>query len=187
MGPLAVDSIQRGMVLRVSRRFYDHYGVYVGNDKIVHFTSPNSYKSDGNSIMRTSMRLFIRDADRFDVMGFGEKEQGLLGRVITFLTNSDLAILVPALLLSSGASSLFAKSLYNWFATNDYHIYSREECASRAERCLGFAEYKLLLDNCEHFALWCKVGIHTSTQVNKLIELNIEKSRTIKANNYVPL
>ncbi|MNF84780.1 NC domain protein [compost metagenome] len=182
-----MNSIQRGMVLRVSRGLYDHYGVYVGNDQIVHFTSPSSDKSASNSIMRTNMRLFIRDAYQFDVMGFGEKKQGWLGAGIAFLTKAGLAIVVPSLLLTLAAYSLFAKNLYNWFATNHYHIYSREECASRAERCLGFAEYKLLLDNCEHFALWCKVGIHTSTQVNKLIELNIEKSRTIKANNYVPL
>lgn len=182
-----MDSIQRGMILRVSRGLYDHYGVYVGNDQIVHFTSPSSDKSAGNSIMRTNMRLFIRDADQFDVMGFGEKKQNWLGAGIVFLTKAGLSIVVPSLLLMSVAYGFFTKDLYNWFATNDYHLYSREECASRAERCLGFAEYNMMLDNCEHFALWCKVGIHTSTQVNKLIDLNIEKSRTIKANDYVPL
>ncbi|WP_323912955.1 lecithin retinol acyltransferase family protein [Aeromonas caviae] len=182
-----MDSIQRGMILRVSRGFYDHYGVYVGNDQIVHFTSPSSDKSAGNSIMRTNMRLFIRDADQFDVMGFGEKKQNWLGAGIVFLTKAGLSIVVPSLLITSVAYGFFTKDLYNWFATNDYHLCSREECASRAERCLGFAEYNMMLDNCEHFALWCKVGIHTSTQVNKLIDLNIEKSRTIKANDYVPL
>lgn len=49
-----------------------------------------------------------------------------------------------------------------------YHLYSAKETVARAKSCLGKKGYELFGNNCEHFALWCKVGVKTSRQVNSL-------------------
>ena len=49
-----------------------------------------------------------------------------------------------------------------------YHLYSPTETIQRARRRLGEAQYNLLTNNCEHYALWCKTGIAESYQVNAL-------------------
>ncbi|QJD60375.1 hypothetical protein HG264_16585 [Pseudomonas sp. gcc21] len=59
-----------GNVMRVSRRGYWHYGVYVGNDEVVHFTSKESDTSDDNSIMKTPMEGFLKGEKLFDILGF---------------------------------------------------------------------------------------------------------------------
>jgi hypothetical protein len=40
-----------------------------------------------------------------------------------------------------------------------------EETVKLAHSKLGFKDYNLLFSNCEHFARWCKIGIHISFQV----------------------
>lgn len=39
----------------------------------------------------------------------------------------------------------------------------------RAMGRLGEERYNLLLNNCEHFAVWCKTGCHRSSQVEKAL------------------
>lgn len=39
----------------------------------------------------------------------------------------------------------------------------------RATQRLGEAQYRLVFNNCEHFASWCRTGIHSSSQVRRLI------------------
>ena len=51
----------------------------------------------------------------------------------------------------------------------DYHLYSPEETVARAKSRLGEEKYSLPVNNCEHFAIWCKTGIHESHQVNMWI------------------
>jgi hypothetical protein len=40
-----------------------------------------------------------------------------------------------------------------------------EETVTRALSCLGHQGYSIIWRNCEHFARWCAVGRHESTQV----------------------
>ena len=46
-----------------------------------------------------------------------------------------------------------------------YHLYSREETLRRAYLRLGERNYNLITNNCEHFAIWCRTNISTSSQV----------------------
>ena len=41
-----------------------------------------------------------------------------------------------------------------------------EEIVARAESKLGTADYDLFGRHCEHFATWCAVGLHSSSQIN---------------------
>ncbi|MBQ4677732.1 lecithin retinol acyltransferase family protein [Aeromonas hydrophila] len=47
--------------------------------------------------------------------------------------------------------------------------FNREESIDRAYSRLGEAHYSTLVNNCEHFVLWCIEGFHYSKQVNQLI------------------
>lgn len=49
-------------------------------------------------------------------------------------------------------------------------LFSPEETVRRAESRLGEAEYNLLSNNCEHFAVWCKTGISKSYQVEEFLK-----------------
>ena len=47
-----------------------------------------------------------------------------------------------------------------------YHLHSPEETVARARSRIGEEKYDLASNNCEHFAIWCKTGVHESHQVN---------------------
>jgi hypothetical protein len=58
-----------------------------------------------------------------------------------------------------------------------YHIeyFEPAEVVRRAERHLNRHGYKIIMNNCEHFAAWCKCGIHSSRQV-ELVLLFLENA-----------
>ena len=47
----------------------------------------------------------------------------------------------------------------------DADVFNSQETKRRALSQLGKSEYNLALNNCEHFAMWCKTGGNTSDQV----------------------
>lgn len=51
---------------------------------------------------------------------------------------------------------------------NDFSV---EKTITRAKSRLGEKSYGLLMNNCEHFAMWCKYGTKKSTQVENVISL----------------
>lgn len=57
-----------------------------------------------------------------------------------------------------------------------YHLYSPEETVSRAKSRLGERGYNLLWNNCEHYAVWCKTGLHESHQVQALLKKLVEQT-----------
>jgi len=48
-----------------------------------------------------------------------------------------------------------------------------EESIRRAYSRLGENTYNLILNNCEHFAIWCKIGEHCSPQVDLVKEIAV--------------
>jgi|GEM_PF-1085416 len=63
-----------------------------------------------------------------------------------------------------------AKENKSIFGKNLLVAYSPEETVQRAKSKLGENRYSLPFNNCEHFAIWCKTGIHQSTQVDKVLQ-----------------
>ena len=53
----------------------------------------------------------------------------------------------------------------------DYHLYSGDEAVERARSKLGQGGYNLALNNCEHFAVWCRTGVKDSSQVNNILNI----------------
>lgn len=50
-------------------------------------------------------------------------------------------------------------------------------------RRLGEERYNLMLNNCEHFAVWCKTGQHRSSQVDRALgfgQMLLEQGLNIK-------
>lgn len=48
---------------------------------------------------------------------------------------------------------------------------TNEETIQNAKKCLGQKEYNLVVNNCEHFAIWVKTGVHQSHQVESFVKL----------------
>ena len=59
---MACDTFLPGSILRVFRGLYFHYGVYVGNGKVVHFcsTGDNELDSASADIIETSLSRFSK-------------------------------------------------------------------------------------------------------------------------------
>ena len=61
--------------------------------------------------------------------------------------------------------------------------FSPEESIERARSRLGKKTYNLFLNNCDHFATWCKIGEHRSLQVDLLKKIAVVVCEAIDKSN----
>lgn len=122
------ENFKIGDVLAVKRMggLYHHYGVYVGNGEVVHFSA-----DDGSGINET-------DPSKADVIKTSLK---------VFSKGDEVSVDI-----------------------DEDARYSGEEIAKRAECLIGTqkGKYDLAVNNCEHFAKFCKTGYKTSDQVENV-------------------
>lgn len=146
------DLPENGDVICVNRGLYSHYGVFIKDgERVIHYTGANG-PSDFNGIVReTSLTEFLNGAGKFSVCKFPEHPQ-------KFLTTEK-----------GGLFELW-QAIKN-FRLKDYHLYSGSETVQRARSKLGEGGYNLALNNCEHFAVWCKTGVKNSSQVNNILDV----------------
>lgn len=139
---------------------YDHYGVYVNEDSVIHFSSKDSDISpSNNSIIETDFKTFKRNDDCVFKLIFPEKYSNPSQVVVNmngFMT--DQAI-------------IFKKLEKYIEKVKKYKVYSTEETIQRAKSKLGCKDYNLLTNNCEYFAIWCKTGLSESRQVEMLLDI----------------
>lgn len=153
------NDLEKGDVIGVNRGLYDHYGIYVGNKKVIHYTSKNSDTSSDNVIMETSLKKFLRGSDNFFVLNF------------EYLNEDNRSNLLEAFnfdILPSHLNGLF--SLVKLWEKNNYTLYDGEETVMRAKSRLGERNYSLMTNNCEHFVFWCKTGVSKSKQLDKFLK-----------------
>ncbi|ESK41255.1 hypothetical protein P256_00244 [Acinetobacter nectaris CIP 110549] len=164
--------IVAGDILRIYREeefiSYWHWGVYVGDSQVIHFSNAKSDTSSDNEIINTHLKKFFRNAKKFQVVDFSPK--GYKEKYITkdikidpwnrFISNPSLGL--------SGIMDLYDK--ISGRNVSDYKIYSPKEVVERARSRLGEKNYSLLTNNCEHFAVWCKTGVKGSKQVEGILE-----------------
>ena len=50
-------------------------------------------------------------------------------------------------------------------------IFPPEQTIDRARTRAGEQDYAWPVNNCEHFAMWCKTGLADSTQIDKMLAL----------------
>ena len=145
---------QYGDVIYVQRFAYKHFAIYIGNKRVIH------YAHDVNGVLcihEAPLSEFLESETEFYSCNFPEEY------------SAPLAI---SLHRNMNASPFFS-FLGMWLQYNKrskYHLYSPSETVKRAIGRLGETEYNLFLNNCEHFALWCKTGIHESRQVEVMLE-----------------
>lgn len=140
-----------GDVVGVNRGVYCHYGVCAGPDSIIHYSSESSDTGADATIRETSLSAFLRDQTALFKLFFPENHD----RPIQSAPFNPLSMIVPPTRRVNPA----------------YRLYSPEETVVRARSRLGERHYNLLLNNCEHFAIWCKTGVSESWQVNRMLEL----------------
>lgn len=172
----------RGMTL------YEHYGIYAGNDEVIHYASPTGdlNELDEIAVRRQPMEMFLRESNSFYVLHFPTiTEDDELKYFVNFMSgfgslltfNSLLVPLtflnIPLLLPLAMKSLVEINKLIYGLKKAEYMPYSREETLARACRRIGEKQYHLIGNNCEHFSMWCRIGWSESTQVNRVLQTGI--------------
>ncbi len=132
-----------GDIIYVKRKGYRHFGIYAGDQRVIHYYKErNPLLSDG-IIAETSLEEFMSDSDTVYVMnGLGSAEYK---KLFDWILQK----------MSSGTVRSF----------------SPQETVARARSKLGERGYNLLFNNCEHFSFWCKTGVSRSSQTDDILSL----------------
>lgn len=158
------EFLEPGDVVGVSRKrrwnIYDHYAVYIGEGKVIHYAAPTGdFGREDISIHEASINTFLDGDMQYFVLYFTEdKKEPIKIQASTSFRLSD-KMLSNTLTFGSGKG---------------FHLYSPEETILRARLRMGEKEYNLINNNCEHFAIWCKTGVEESDQVRQIIERAVQ-------------
>lgn len=152
-----------GDIIGVLRSFYgvvyEHYGIYIGDGEVIHFT-----KSDGkNTIIKTSMKKFMesnKSSNRYFILDCEPEIKDINSSSIDKYIKKSVNEFGPSL------PAVFRKPV---------EIYSPEDTVNRAKQYIGEQGYNLLVKNCEHFAIWCKTGLKYSYQIDMICVPNNKK------------
>ena len=156
------SELKKGDVIGVHRMggAYDHYGIYTGRGKIIHFSNEGSDFGSDIRVRRATLSQFKNGASNVFVVDFEAYRD--------YRENPDLF----------DFAGLFKLAIDSFFG-NEMTIYSPEETVERAESQLGREGYNLVFNNCEHFAVWCKTGVKESSQVQRFLEAIVSRRPNI--------
>lgn len=176
---LSNDNLDRDMeegdVIGVSRGVYDHYGVYIGNNRMIHYTSEAGDIALDGIISETSFERFLRDRDDYFIFNLEYLEPRIYQRWADLERRGLLnAMVVPQ------EFSLMDIAMRTWQKAQKRQVFSADETIARAKSRLGEKSYNLLTNNCEHFAIWCKTGLSKSYQVEAIIQGTPRVEKKIK-------
>lgn len=160
------SGLKKGDVIGVHRigGVYDHYGIYTGRGKVIHFSNEGSDFGGDIRVRRATLSQFKDGASNVFVVDFEAYRD--------YVENPGLLDLLEEGIVGIALRKLFGDELT---------LYSPEETVERAKSQLGEGDYNLVFNNCEHFAVWCKTGVKESSQVQRFIEAiggTIQKSQT---------
>lgn len=130
-----------GDIVYVKRNGYQHFGIYSGHGQVIHYhKEKNPLLCDG-IITETTLAEFMSSSDTLYVL--------------------------------NGIGPAADNNLFDWIIKRIFHgeitPFSPQETIKRARSKLGERGYSLLLNNCEHFAFWCKTGVAKSSQVDNIM------------------
>ncbi len=141
---LSEEFLKPGDVIGVNRGLYEHYAIYVGNNKVIHYAGHDDDFAKGATIHEASYADFKKgDKDCFVLSFSGEK---------------------PVKIRISTNFQLFGEKDHG-ISLDWKEEFTPKETLERAYSRIGESKYHLLGNNCEHFALWCKTGKAESQQV----------------------
>lgn len=144
--------LQKGDIIGVSRSkamgLYEHYGIYAGDNKVIHYSGSGNDFDDSISVRIASLDEFLKEDEAYFVL-FISSELYWTHKIWnnTALHKMDIRMKDDLLRLKVN------------------RLYSDKETVERAMSRLGEEKYNLVTNNCEHFAIWCKTGLSESLQV----------------------
>ncbi len=158
-GVMRIDDVASGEVVKVDRGIYDHYGIFLrvlGRDgeelHVIHYTGRNGHNDFNGIVRETALGVFLDGAEEFMVCRYvgGECRQRFLVRDI-----------------------LQTRAGISWFTGMD-ELADRPgrdgvRAVERGRSRLGAEGYSLPVNNCEHFAVWCRTGESESSQVGDVL------------------
>lgn len=134
---------KKGDIIGIDRGVYTHYATYLGKGRVIHYsTIPGALQE--NTIIETDMDNFLRGETEYFVFNCENKSKEKLSS----MSPADFIVPIPKMPV--------------------HVIYTPEETIQRAKSRLGENEYNLALNNCEHFAIWCKTGESVSYQGERI-------------------
>lgn len=146
-----------GDIICVHRIGFEHFAVYIGNDRVIHYDMDPS-QDFKICIHEASLDAFLNGMDIYYTCCFPE----------TYGAPTENMEYSAFKKLSEHPER--ADRLWKYLKAVDYHLYTPEETIARAKSRLGETDYNLITNNCEHFALWCKTGISESHQIGGLLD-----------------
>ncbi|KAH6827954.1 hypothetical protein C2S53_014773 [Perilla frutescens var. hirtella] len=137
---------------------YAHHGIYIGGDKVVHFTQGQNLSSDNSSF--TSFSSSVPNATstclNFPDCTCREHRSGVIMSCLNcFLGNGSLSR------FEYGVSGVALVAKIRGGTCTTAKSDPPEDVVRRAMHLLqnGFGNYELYTKNCEHFAVYCKTGL----------------------------
>ncbi len=164
-------SLEAGDVIGVHRLGYDHYGVYAGNDRVIHYTKDDTAASCDGEIMETHFSKFALDSEDFFILNLEYLEPRKYSRLV----DAHKKGLMPEN-VNTGFLNIAIRA---WEKSRKKDVFSPEKTIARARSRLGESEYNLVVNNCEHFAIWCKTGISESHQIEDILKGSPQRTVTL--------
>jgi hypothetical protein len=128
---------------------YSHHAIDCGDGSVIHYTGPSRHES---TVARTPWDDFSRGSE-VRVRDYREL-YALLARRGDPAMRADRA-------LRRALDALRGLAI-------DTLDFSPDAVIARAQSRLGENRFDIVLNNCEHFASWCKTGLSESRQVEAL-------------------
>ena len=144
--PGLLEEPEYGDVICVHRIGFEHYGIYVGDNKVIHYDvdPADHYKI---CIHQAPMEEFLNGSLVYSICEFPK----VYGRPTEEIPFAEFR--------KKFAHPEKAQTLWDVLKISNYHLYTPEETVIRARERIGETQYSLWTNNCEHFAIWCKTGI----------------------------
>jgi len=173
-----MNAPQYGDVIFAKRSIYNHYGIYVSDDEVIHYCKKsngiienikNTITCDG-IITDTSYKVF-HEGDPVYICRFNE----LTINTLIFYSLLNNRVSFWDLLLDLFPITAFLRRIYKKYKNTyteehraSHKVLSPEETVKIARQSRGEKNYSLWGNNCEHFAIWCKTGVKDCAQKEKI-------------------
>lgn len=156
-------------IMNVKLTFW-HWAVFVSPNEVIHYTSPKSDAGgDSMKIQPTDFEGFLKRNNHFEIVEFPSEyhaqkkySQGVKSsnHVTKQLPISPLKWLLPGFLSIPMSVAKVAAKLNSF----RYQLATPDQVVERARSRCGEQKYNFMLNNCEHFAVFCKTGVAESEQ-----------------------
>lgn len=167
------DGLKAGDILGITRAAgYEHYAVYIGDNRVIHFAAAEGDFGEA-AVREAPLSDFLDGQREFFVLDFS-----CIGKRPTKKAHGSPSVLTP---LHEVGAKVIREAIDNAVSEPDdldiQQIFTPEETVARAMSVIGANElsfeqdYDLVFNNCEHFAIWCKTGVHKSYQVENILRL----------------